>query len=157
MPVNFKEQLEIALFQYDAAFHLLNVTFPLVNDPKLLIGVIDNIFKSMDATLQAILLEAKEKKIINNFGPTFLGRIDSFRTNIVFKNKFSLNHLHTIVDLNDILEMHKKSPMEFQRGNKFVISGQDYRLRVISINDTRNFLQEAKDFLDLAQEQLKIK
>ena len=37
------EHFEKAKFKYDVAFHLLKVTFPLVNDPRLLIGVIGNL------------------------------------------------------------------------------------------------------------------
>ena len=152
---DYSEQLEKAIFQYEAAFHLLNVTYPMINDPKLLLGVIDNAFKSMEASMDILLIKAKEEKNISGFGTTFLERMQCFRSNVVLKDFSLRNYLTTLLDLKDILDLHKKSPVEFQRGNKFVISGKDYRLRVISINDARRFVDEAQGFLREAQNKMK--
>ena len=53
--------------QYDTAFHLLKVTFPLVKDQKLLMGVIHNLFTSLELCMDAILRYERELQLIPAF------------------------------------------------------------------------------------------
>ena len=55
------------------------------------------------------------------------------------------------MELKEIIELHKKSPMAFQRGNKFVICNKDYMLKTLSINDIRDYLQLTKEFLTITE------
>ena len=38
--------------------------------------------------------------------------------------------------------------MEFQRGNRFVICGKDYQLKMISIKDIKEYLDKTKEFFN---------
>ena len=53
--------------------------------------------------------------------------------------------------MKEVLELHKKSPSTFQRGNKLVICDQRYELKVLSMQDFQDYLGKTKQFLELMQ------
>jgi hypothetical protein len=137
-----------ALKQYDMAHHLLHVTFPLVQDQKLLLGIIQNLSSSMELALEALLEHENEAKSTVNSNV------------IIAKSKFSqkhgLNpgHFDLITELKEIVQLHRQSPMEFQRGNRFVICEANYRMRVISAKDIQEYIQQAGDFFSTLEKAL---
>ena len=138
-----------SLQQYEIAFHLLQVTFPLVKDPKLLIGIINNLFASLEHSLDTILNYEKQLMLVSTCSGDFTSKFNLFRSKSVLRNKIPADYVNLIIDLREILEMHKKSPMEFQRGNRLVICTKDYRLKMISLKDIKSYLDRTKSFLNL--------
>lgn len=59
--------------------------------------------------------------------------------------------------LNNILELHKKSPIEFQRDNRLIICSNDYELTPISLHNLREYLSKSKHFLEIADNIIKMK
>jgi len=137
-----------ALQQYDAAFHLLNVTFPLVKDPKLLLGIVHNLSQSMEAAMDAILAYERELKLIPHYHNNFQSKFNLFRYKSMKRNKTPPSHSTFMMDLRELLELHERSPMAFQRGDRFVICGKDYRMKIISTRELQKYLAQTKDFLD---------
>ena len=72
--------------QYDAAFHLLNVTFPLVKDPKLLIGIVHNVFMSMEYSMDAILNYETQLRLVPQHSNVFQSKFNIFRLKSVRRN-----------------------------------------------------------------------
>lgn len=142
--------------QYDAAFHLLNVTFPLVKDPKLLMGVIQNISASMEHVMDAILAYELQLRLVPNYGDTFQSKFNLFRYKSVRRHDIPSSHITQMMDLNDLIQLHKKCPVEFQRGNKYVLATKDYKLQVVSIKDIKEYLRNAKEFFDRMEQITKI-
>ena len=148
---------ERAIQHYEAAFHLLNVTFPLIKDPKLLPGVINNIFASLEAAIDAILRYERQLQLVPPYSDNFQSKFNMFRYKSVRRNKIEQKHVNLITDLKEILILHKKSPVEFQRGNKFVICSKDYHLKIISITDIKKYLNQTKEFLETMERIIKIR
>jgi len=142
---------EKAIQQYDAAFHLLNVTFPLVRDPKLLIGVINNIFSSLEYSMDTILEHERQLKLVPPYPENFQSKLNIFRYRSMKRNNVPNPIVNLMMELRELLDLHKRSPMEFQRGNRFVICSKDYRLKVISIKEIREYLNQNKEFLDIME------
>lgn len=146
MPFRIAQQK--AIQQYEAAFHLLNVTFPLVKDPKLLVGIIHNIFSSYEYAIDALLAHERQLKLVPKYGDDFQSKFNTFRLRCVRRNQISPDHINLIIDLKELLEIHKKCPIEFQRGNRYVLATKDYRLKTISLGDLRDYIYLNKAFLD---------
>ena len=143
--------MDKALEQYNIAHHLFNVTYPLIKDPKLLIGINHNIFLAMDKTIDSILLSEKQLDIIPPYSKTFYGKLNLFQLKSVKKNKIPQKMIQLIMDLHKLLEEHKKSPIEFQRGKQFVICNNNYQLNVLSPKMIQKNLETAKDFIKLSE------
>ena len=145
-----------AIQQYDAAFHILHVTFPLVRDPKLLMGIIHNMLSSFEHSIDAILSYERQLRLVSHYPDNFESKFNIFRYRCVKRNKIPPKLVHLISQLKYTVEMHKKSPMEFQRGNRFVICNKDYQLQIISIKDIKDYLNQTKEFLDIMENIIKL-
>jgi hypothetical protein len=156
MPADYLLSVQKAHQQYDAAFHLLNVTFPFVKDPKLLMGVISNILSSLEHAMDAILAYERQLRLVPNYSNEFLNKFNLFRYKCVRRNKIPQKFINMIIDLKEIETLHRKSPISFQRGNKYILASQNYQLKVISIGDIKNYLNQTKEFLAISTQIINI-
>ena len=148
---DFLKAKEYSTQKYEGARHLLNVTFPTVKDPKLLIGVIDNLVESFKYSMDAILTYERLLRLVPIYNEDPRSKFNLFRQKSVPRNKIPTRYMVLYMELKEIIELHKKSPMAFQRGNKFVICNKDYMLKTLSINDIRDYLQLTKEFLNITE------
>jgi len=148
---DFLKAKDNAIQKYEGARHLLNVTFPTVKDPKLLLGVIDNLVCSMEYSIEAILIYERLLRMVPVYSDNPKSQFNMFRQKSMHRNNISPQYVNLYLELKDILELHKKSPMSFQRGNKFVICNKDYMLKTLSINEIRKYLEQTKEFLDISE------
>ena len=135
--------------QYNAAFHLLKVTMPVVNDPKLLIGVVYSLFQSMEAAMDAILAYDRQLQLVPAYSSTFASKFGLFRARSARRHQVPQEMVQAIETLQKVLELHKNSPMEFPRGSKMVLANSDYQLKVLSLQEIKQYLTLAKDFLQI--------
>ncbi len=145
------ETFQRAQTQYDAAFHLLNVTFPLVKDPKLLLGVINNLNKALESGVEAVLKHEQQRKLVPNFQNDFQSKFNLFRYKSVKRNNIATKHIMMMMELRELEELHKQCPTAFQRGNKYVLANEKYQLKVISMNDLKQYVSTTKEFMDHIQ------
>lgn len=146
-----KNILNQAQQQYDGAFHLLNVTFPSIKDPKLFLGVINNIFTSLEKSMEAILTHEQQKCLVPNVPLTFLEKFRVFRDNSLERNEIPHVYLNLMTEMKSVIELHKKSPIEFRRGGGFVICNHNYEVRALSFRDLQQHLSKTQEFLKIAQ------
>ena len=55
-----------------------------------------------------------------------------------------------IRDIKEVILQHRKSPIEFSRKDKFVICDGDYKMKVVSINDIKEYIRETREFVNLS-------
>lgn len=142
------EFLKKAKSQYDAAFHLLHVTYPLIKDPHFLIGIATNLLNSYEAGMQALLSYDQEHFHIGPYTNTFSSKFTHFRAKSVPRHHIPSEHIQIINTLREIIDLHKKSPTEFQRGNRFVICNDQFSFKTISASDLKEHLTHAQFFLE---------
>lgn len=99
--------------EYKKAKHLLTVTFPITKDPKLLLGVINNIHSSMQLALEV------QKEHQQQQNP---------KTMQIFQ------------EIKEINSSNKSSPVTFRRKDKFVICSPDYQMKELSATKTNQYL-----------------
>lgn len=102
------------------ADHILTQTYPLVNDPKLLVTVC----KNLDDAGQALLAAAK----------------DGGRT-LTEEQQDSIEAVHTIV------ASHKDSAVAFKRKQNYVICQADYRVSLVSKERVGKHLRAIRSIL----------
>jgi hypothetical protein len=145
------EHLHKARFRYDAAFHLLKVTYPMVKDPRLLIGILDNIFGSLEGAMDAILVYEQKVKLIQPYKDDFKNRFYVFRDKSVRHQDMPREGVDLILRMKNILDLHKKSPMEFKRGGKMVICSSNYDVEMITLQDAREYLEITRRFIEATE------
>jgi hypothetical protein len=138
---------EKALKSISVADHMLTMTYPLVQDPKLLLAVVENIFLGLTNAMATLLYYERLFKRIPPFHDTFQSKFNMFKMKIITKYNISKEYLKFILEIKEIVHEHKESAVTFSRKNKFVICDDDYKLKTLSIKDLKTHLEKAKLFI----------
>ncbi len=144
----FQEAREKAIKNIKIADHMLAVTYPLIKDAKLLLTVMDNIFLALANSIAAVLYYEALYKRIPNFEDKFDSKFNLFKTNID-KLKIDRKFVPFIQDVKNIITEHKKSAVEFRKGDRLVICSDNYSLQVLSEAQVGAYLERAKEFIEV--------
>ena len=130
-----------------AADHMFTMTYSFVNDSKLLLVVLENLFFSLNHSITAVLINEKEAKNILSFGDSFESRFGLFKLNLARRFKFTSADIGFIHDIKQIIRQHKDSPIEFARGSKLVICSNDYDIYALTPERIKDYLTKTKSFV----------
>ena len=147
MPIEkFQENLKAAVKSLQIADHMTYVTFPLVNEQRLILKIFDEIYKSVINCINAILnYEYLYKRI-----QIYSDNGDNIRT---FASKcaknYSLNNeqIKKILEIIDLNKKHNQSAMEFVKKNKVVILSDSLSTKTLDIFKIKEYLLLAKELL----------
>lgn len=146
----FQEAREKALKSLKTADHMVSVTYAVVKDTKLLIAILDNLNIALQETMNSILYYERLFKQIPQFQETFESKYNMFRLKSARHHKLDSDYITMIAEVKELLDEHKKSPVEFVRNNKFVICNKSYRMKSLSIVDIKKYIGRAKLFIQEA-------
>jgi hypothetical protein len=144
----FQELREAARKKLVVADHMLYMTYPLVNDTKLLLSIMENVFLAMSYAMSSVLYYEQLFKRIPSFHESFESKFSIFKDECVKKYCFDKEHINIIREIKDIIVEHKKSPVEFVRKDRFVICSSNYRVKTIDLNQIKRYVTEAKSFIN---------
>lgn len=134
---------------FKTADHLAYITYPLVKDNKLMIVILENINNALIKGIEAILYYDRLYKRIPPYPENFHSKLDVFKIKCALRYNFDRSFIILIQDIYELVEQHKKSPMEFIRKDKFVICSYDYKkVNTLNIDKLKSYINEAKPFLE---------
>ena len=142
----FQELREMAKKKLQLADHILTMTYPIVNDGKLLLAVTENIFLALTNAIGSVLYYERLFKKVPPFHDNFSSKFNLFKE-YAEKENINEEYLRLIQNMKDIIVKHKKSPVEFVRNDQFVICNGSYRTHTISVNELKDYIAKAKSFL----------
>jgi len=142
----FQENIQQAIKTLQIADHMTYVTYPLVNEKRLLLKIFDEIYKSIISCINAILnFEYLYKRI-----RLYKENNDNMRT---FMEKCAKNYGLTneqIKKIKEIIELnkqHKQSAMEFVKKDKIVILSDNLGTQILDLQKIKEYLLLAKELL----------
>jgi hypothetical protein len=134
------------------ANHMFNVTLKLVNDKKIMLNVLENMYKSLlygvDSVLQLEFL-LKRVKLFKESEKNFQ----------VFKNLsenygITIEEIKIIDDIFFIVQRHKGSGVEFLRGQKLVIMANNVFPAYFDTTKIKDYLQVSRNILEKIKKKL---
>lgn len=146
----FQQSLSKANEFLKRADHLASVTYTLINDPKLLWVALENTHRAVINCMNTLLEFDLLYKRIPHIPEAFKERLRLFKETSSKRYSISRETIILIADLQELVEKHKASSMEFVRKDKFVIASQDYRLRTLDIKKVKEFVEKTKMFIKKA-------
>ncbi|MBW2991984.1 hypothetical protein KY345_02075 [Candidatus Woesearchaeota archaeon] len=146
----FQEAREKALKALRTADHMISVTYGVVKDAKLLLAILDNLNTALQETMNSIIFYDRLFKRIPPFQDSFESRYNIFRLKSARRYSLDSEYITTIAEVKEMLDEHKKSPVEFVRNDKFVICNNSYRMKTLSIIDIKKYIARAKIFIQEA-------
>ena len=144
----FQELRQLANKKLQLADHILTMTYPMVKDPRLLLSSVENLFLAFSYGMGSVLHYERLFKRIPPFLDKFTTKFELFKDKCTKIYNINEEYLQIMKDLRAIIIAHKKSPMEFSRNESFFIcNGNSYRMKTISINEVKNYVEKAKLFI----------
>ena len=133
---------------FQLADHLAYVTYPIVNDNKMFILIVENLFKSASKAMEAIIYYDRLYKRIHPVNNDFGSQLQVFRDKCMPRYGIDRSNFLLLQDLKILVDERKKAPMEFSRREHYVIASHDFQLKTINLNKVKNYLHLTKLFLD---------
>ncbi|MBN2421755.1 hypothetical protein JXB41_00890 [Candidatus Woesearchaeota archaeon] len=143
----YEEAREKALKCISIADHMLTMTYPLLQDPRLLLASIENIFLGLSNAIGSLLYFDRLYKRIPPFHSNFESKFNMFKMKCVPRYDINREYLRFISNVKELVYENKKSPVTFSRKDKFVICADDYKLKTLSFNELKKNLEKAKLFI----------
>lgn len=144
----FQQYREQAKKNIRAADHILSVTYPLVKDTKLLLGVTENLLLALNNTIASIVSYERLFKRIPPYLENFDSTYNAFRLRIVPRYNIDKSYLEFVEKVREVVGKHKKSPIEFARKDKFVICSEGYKMETLSIKQLESYISKAREFFN---------
>ena len=143
----FQESLLKAKKSIHLADHMVFVTYKLINDPRLLLSAIKNIFNSLQYTIDSLLNHERVFKRIPAYPENFGSKFIILKNHCIDRLNLNQSYLYLIKDINTLLTDHKNSPVEFSRKDRFIICSSNYRTKSISLKEIKEYLSRSKLFI----------
>ncbi len=142
----FRENLNEAVKRLQIADHMTYVTYPLVNERRLLLKIFDEIYKAVINSINTVLnYEYLYKRIV-----LYQNNGDNLNT---FMNKcarwygLSNQQIKKMKELIELNRRHIQSAMEFVKKDKLVIMNDSLSTQILDIRLIKEYLLLAKEFL----------
>ena len=112
------------------AEHILTQTYPLLKDPRILLGVLENINLAINDFITYKL--DKEYRTL-----------DEEKKYNIFKNKFN-EDIELIKEIKELWQRKKNSPVDFVKNDKLHLCSDEFDMRIISGKDMEKLLNKVK-------------
>ena len=133
------EKLEEAKRLLKVADHMVYVTFPVLNENKLLIKITSQIYNALSKASEVI---AERENIFPSKNP-FKALNESSQ-----KYGFNSSQLEILKEILLVMAMHSESPMEFSRREKLIILSEGLKTEDITIEKVKSYLTTLKDVIN---------
>jgi len=143
----FQKHYELAKRKFQLADHMLNITYPLLRDTKLLLATAENLFLSLTNAMASILHFERLYKRIPPFSDSFESKVFIYER--VCQDKFNLDneYLKIMKKIKKIIIEQKKSAVVFSKNDKYVICSDTYNTMVLTYPNLKEYVNKAKIFI----------
>ena len=142
----FLENLQQAEKLIQTADHIAYVTFPLIKDKKILIKIVLETKKAMATCINSILqYEYLYKQISLYQNPKT--NFETFVKKSSKRFQITEREIKCIIELFDLAEKHKQSPMEFIKDERLIILTDNSKTHEISLEKAKELLEISKNVL----------
>jgi hypothetical protein len=139
------------------ADHMASVTFSLLNETKLLIVIIDNLYQSVGKMIEAMLRYEYLYKRIGDIPNGTKAQLQFFKDSVARRYNVPYESMTAVKELYDLMEKRKNSSMEFVRKETFVIASNEYRLRLLDIKKVKEYVEKTKMFIKKIESVIEIR
>ena len=135
-----------AVSSFKTADHLTYVTFPVVNDYKIILTALENVNNALINGMNAVLEYERLYKRVMPLADNFNSRFEVFKR-MFEKYGFNNDEAMLMMELKKFLEERKNASLEFTRSNRVVICYGNYKTKSVSLDDVKKYLSITKSFI----------
>jgi len=142
--------LDEAIRMIKTVDHMVYVTYPILKENRLLIKMLEQINNAVFNIINAIMQHEYTYKRIRLYSD-LRTNMEIFEDKVAPRYEISKETMQGIRQVMQLIEKHKKSPMEFVRQNKFIIMSENLETENITLGKLKFFLTIAKELLKKAE------
>jgi hypothetical protein len=135
------------------ADRFLNFTFHIVNEPKLLLGVAENLLNASTDMMTALLYFDLKYKFIQPFKEELHHKLSAFRQ-AMLRHNLAESSIKLIEELNAIVLSHKSCPVEFVKNKSLIMCSKNYECRALTFEMTLEYFKKAKIFINSVEQSI---
>lgn len=139
-----------ALRLLNTADHMAYMTYPMINDPKLLLTITKNLYNALLKSVEAVLVYEATYKRIPSFVNSYHDKVRMFKETCLDRYNLSRDGFLVLRDLKEILDEHSKSDVAFRRKDSFVICTDNFRLKTLNLTKVKDYIHKSKPFIEKA-------
>lgn len=143
----FQELRDSARKKIQIADHMLSVTYPLLQEPKLLLSALEGTFLAYTYAMGSVLHYERLFHKIPPFQDNFESKFNMFKSKVIDKYQLDHQYLQDMQDLKIMLMEHKQSPVEFGKKDKFVICSDSFKVKTVSVKDMQRYINRCSLFI----------
>jgi len=141
----FQDNLNKAIRHLQIADHMAYVTYPLVNDRRLLLRIFEETYNSIiNLIISTVDYEIQSKDL--DFTKNDENKIKRF-FEVYSRNYLTADQIIKIKEIMQVNLKHRQSAVEFVRKDKIIIMLDDLKTYSIDIKTIKSYLLIAKEFL----------
>lgn len=122
--------------------HLVYMTYPLINDPKLTVKIAEDLFKLLMKSVRAVLAYDYAYKRISSLPDKYDDSVRMFKDVIIKRYNLSRDFLGLIIELGDLINFRSNSPIEFVKDDKVVICSPNYKIKTVSYRKIKDYTNQ---------------
>ncbi|MBT4824971.1 hypothetical protein HN695_01840 [Candidatus Woesearchaeota archaeon] len=145
--VHYIERLENAKKSLKVADHMLTITHNVVNDPKLLVLVLQKLENALNNIMAAVLHYELYYHRIPKFEESFKAMFDIFKVRCIRRYNLDASYIELINETYNTLKQQKEGPVGFARKGKYVICSDNYEMKVLTKESLAKYVQKTKLFI----------
>ena len=149
MDTTIIQKLKLANTSYQTADHLTFVTYPMVQDMKLMKSVLKHLDDTINYTIDAFLEYEYYYKNISTIPTKIEDKLMIIFNSGTKRHNFDRQKLLLIRDIKDFLKYEQKSKTEFIKKNQLVFADSEFQIKTLNYDRIKMYVQEVKSFLDL--------
>ncbi|MEK6840297.1 MAG: hypothetical protein AABX72_05115 [Nanoarchaeota archaeon] len=133
---------------FKTADHLIYVTYPVLQDNKLMATALEHLYVALSSGMAALLYYDAAYKRISIFPHEFATQFKLFKESTAKRYGINEDMCLVISDVAELVHNRRDSPIEFSRRDKYVIASETYKLRTITLEKMKRFLLLSKTFME---------
>ncbi|MEM2955046.1 MAG: hypothetical protein QW625_03810 [Candidatus Nanoarchaeia archaeon] len=146
---HYLELLNSAKKQMELIEHMIYVTYPLVNENKLLLVMLNNIIKCARTSLQSLLEFERISKNISGWDNSFLGEIFIYKQKIEQKYALNPKYFRFLQKLCELEKIDLESNVRFKRGERYILSLANFeKIFELDLNLIKKYASLTKNFIE---------
>ncbi|MFT4250147.1 MAG: hypothetical protein ACMXYD_02170 [Candidatus Woesearchaeota archaeon] len=139
--------MKAGMRQLAIAEHLLNKSYPALQDPKILLSVLQNLLAAIDEAITQHLQEARKNHEIPPYNNTLNGRLNAARMHLAKKKNITKVDFMMISEIQETLSEHEQAPTEFKKNNALYIANNDFHLTKLDEKKTKTYMSRTRTLL----------
>lgn len=145
--MDYLDRLESAKKSFKIADHMLTITHNVVNDPKLLLLVIQRLFNVYESLIASVLEYDLYFHRIPPYHESFDEMFNIFKVRCTRRYSLSSSYIELINEVHGILNQQKKGPVSFSRKGSYVICSDKYETKVLTPESIKGYVEKTKLFI----------